>query len=63
MGTELKRLTFVIPPDMELMLDGMKKEIFYNCSQSEMIRTLLTAGLDSLKTGQSSSESDTERTA
>ena len=49
MATELKRLTFVVTPEMEPRLDGMKKEIFYNCSQSEMIRTLVEAGLNVLK--------------
>ena len=49
MATELKRITFVITPDIETCLDEMKKEMFYNCSQSEMVRTLLEAGVDAIK--------------
>lgn len=47
MSSRLKRITFVVTSEMELLLDGMKKEKFYNCSQSEMIRTLLEKGLRS----------------
>ncbi len=49
MPTKLKRLTFVLTPEMEPLLDGIKKEMFYNCSQSEMIRTLVGAGLNAIK--------------
>lgn len=51
MATKLKRLTFVVTPEMELMLDGIKKDIFYNCSQSEMIRTLVEEGWNAIKDG------------
>lgn len=33
-------------------LDGIKKEMFYNCSQSEMIRTLVEAGWNAVREGQ-----------
>lgn len=46
---EGKRLTFVLTPEMEPLLNGMKKEMFYNCSQSEMIRTLVDAGLNAFQ--------------
>ena len=49
MGNETKRMTLVIPEDLEQSLDKMKKEYFYNCSRSEMIRTLITEGLNSIK--------------
>ncbi len=49
MASKVKRLTFVVTPEMELLLDGIKKEMFYNCSQSEMIRTLLEEGWNSVK--------------
>ncbi len=49
MPTKLKRLTFVVTPEMELLLDGIKKEMFYNCSQSEMIRTLVEEGWNAIK--------------
>jgi hypothetical protein len=32
-------------------LDGIKKEMFYNCSQSEMIRTLVEEGWNAIKDG------------
>lgn len=46
MINELKKLTFVITPEMEILLNRFKKERFYNCSQSEMIRTLVEIGYD-----------------
>ncbi len=49
MANKIKRLTFVVTPEMELLLDGIKKEMFYNCSQSEMIRTLVEEGWNSVK--------------
>ncbi len=49
MASKLKRMTFVLTPEMEPLLDGIKKEMFYNCSQSEMIRTLVDAGLNAIK--------------
>ena len=48
MATELKRITFAVTPDMKKQMDEAKK-IFYNTTQSEMIRTLVTAGLAALK--------------
>ena len=51
MPTKLKRLTFVLTPEMEPLLDGIKKEMFYNCSQSEMIRTLVEEGWNAIKDG------------
>lgn len=49
MASKLKRLTFVVTPEMELLLDGIKKDMFYNCSQSEMIRTLVEEGWNAIK--------------
>ena len=51
MSNKLKRLTFVVTPEMEVLLDGIKKEMFYNCSQSEMIRTLIGEGCNAIKDG------------
>ena len=50
MASKLKRITFVLTPEMKILLDGLKKEMFYNCSQSEMIRTLVEAGCNSIQT-------------
>lgn len=49
MASKLKRMTFVVTPEMEPLLDDIKKEMFYNCSQSEMIRTLVEAGWNTIK--------------
>ena len=45
MTQELKRLTLVITPEMELLMDRAK-QMFYNSNRSEMVRTLISAGLD-----------------
>ena len=49
MATEMKRLTFTITKEMEPLLDRAKKDMFNDYNQSEMIRILITAGLDTLK--------------
>ena len=49
MASKHKRITFVVTPEMEPLLDEIKKEKFYNCSRSEMIRTLLEAGCNAMK--------------
>lgn len=56
MASKLKRITFVLTPEMEPLLDGMKKERFYNCSQSEMIRTLVEEGWKSVQKDKQSTE-------
>lgn len=48
MATELKRMTFSVPPDMEELMDEAK-QMFHNSTQSEMIRTLVVVGLTALK--------------
>lgn len=48
MATELKRMTFAVTPDMEELMDEAKK-MFYDRTQSEMIRTLVVAGLAAFK--------------
>lgn len=46
MGTELKRFTISVSPDMESDLDMAKKEQYYKSPQSEMFRDLITRGLN-----------------
>lgn len=46
MATELKRITFAVPQDMEILLKCIKKDLFYDCSQSEMLRELISVGLN-----------------
>ena len=48
MSTELKRVTFVITPELEAPLDSIKKELFYNKTKSDMIRELVLAGMRAL---------------
>lgn len=40
-----KRMTFTATPEVKALLDQVKKELFYDCTQSQMIRTLTAAGL------------------
>lgn len=48
MANKPKRVTYTATPDIELLMDKAKR-IFYDYNQSEMIRILITAGLDTLK--------------
>ena len=48
MATKLKRLTFAVPPDTEELMDEAK-QMFYDSTQSEMIRTLIALGLSTIK--------------
>lgn len=49
MATGLKRMTFVITPDIEAPLDSIKKEFFYDRTQSDMIRELVSAGVRAMR--------------
>ena len=55
MATECKRMTFAVPPEMEEVMDEAKK-MFYDRTRSEMIRTLIAAGLASLKSEKEQGE-------
>lgn len=57
MATELKRMTFAVTPDMEELMDEAKR-MFYDSTQSEMIRALIVAGLAALKTEKEASKND-----
>lgn len=48
MATELTRITFAVTQEMKPLLLNAKKEWFYDCSQSDMIRKLVLAGLNAL---------------
>jgi hypothetical protein len=50
MATELGRMTFAVTPEIAARLDNLKKYIFYNRSQSEMLRTLIMAGISAIQT-------------
>lgn len=49
MATILKRFTISVTPDMEIELDALKREKFYNTSQNEMIRYLINLGTGVMK--------------
>ena len=49
MATGMKRITFVVTPDIEAPLDSMKKEYFYDRTKSDMIRELVAAGVRAMK--------------
>ncbi len=57
MATELKRMTFAVTPDIEELMDEAKR-MFYDSTQSEMIRALIVAGLTALKTEKKASENE-----
>lgn len=49
MRTTLTRMTFTVTEEMEDPLREFKKEMFYDRSQSEMIRELVLAGIRASK--------------
>lgn len=49
METNVKRFTISVTPGMEEELDSAKKEYYYRGSHNDMIRDLISRGLDSLK--------------
>lgn len=57
MPTELKRITFTVPPDLEELLDDARK-MFYDRTQSEMIRALIVAGLATFKAEEENRKND-----
>ncbi len=61
MATELKRMTFAITPEIGKSLDSIKKELFYNRTQSDMIRELVSAGVRAIKAEKAAKENRCER--
>ena len=47
-----KRITFMVTPEMEAMLDKTKKEIFYKHTKSDLICELVLAGKRALDEGK-----------
>lgn len=58
MSTDLKRMTFSVTPEIEASLKSFKKEMFYDRSQSEMLRTLVSAGMRALETEKTAKEDE-----
>ena len=52
MASSLTRLTFTVTKEMESELNRFKKEKFYNKNNSEMIRTLVSAGMRAIDESQ-----------
>lgn len=63
MAAGTKRLTFIITPDIEAPLASIKKEFFYNHTQSEMICELISAGLRAVKEEKATKEKRLEQEA
>ena len=53
MATYSKRAMVTLRPEWEPELDRLKKERFYNDTQAEMFRYLISLGLNALKAEQS----------
>ena len=49
MSGQSKRLTFVVTPEIEAQMRSMKKEMYFDRTQSEMIRELVAAGVRARK--------------
>jgi len=47
MSGQGRRLTFVATPEIEAQMKDIKREIYFDRSQSEMIRDLMAAGMRS----------------
>lgn len=47
--TENKRFTVSITPEMDKQLDELKRNLFYNKTNSEMIRELIKKGLQEIR--------------
>ena len=45
MPTNMRRMTIIVPEEMEEQLDVMKTEFYYAVSYSEMIRDLIGIGI------------------
>lgn len=45
MNGQSRRLTFVATPEIEAQMKDIKREIYFDRSQSEMIRDLMAAGM------------------
>lgn len=61
MATILRRMTFVVTPEIEEPLNSLKKEMFYNRTQSDMIRELVSAGVQVLKAKKAANETECQK--
>ena len=63
MATTMKRLTFVVTPEMEVLLTRFKKKMFFDSTQSDMIRELVSAGMRALDSISDVKEHEAEKEA
>lgn len=49
MSGQSKRMTFVVTPEIEAQMRNMKKEMYFDRTQSDMIRDLVAAGVRARK--------------
>ena len=49
MGEGSKRLTLVVTPEIEAQMRSIKREMYYDRTQSDMIRELVAAGVRSCR--------------
>lgn len=61
MSIKFKRISFAVTSDIEDVIDEAKL-MFYDCTRSEMIRTLIAAGLAALKEEKAAKEKKGEGT-
>lgn len=45
MPTNMRRMTIIVPDEVDAQLDLLKKEFYYAVSRSEMIRDLIGIGI------------------
>jgi len=56
MSVQSKRVTFVITPEIDEQMKDMKREVYFDCTRSEMIRELVAAGVHACRLEKDSSE-------
>lgn len=49
MNRRVTRLTFIVTPEIEAEIQKLKQEVYFDRTQSEMIRDLVAAGVRSRK--------------
>lgn len=49
MNGQSKRLTLVVTPEIEAQMKDMKREMYFDRTQSDMIRELVAAGVRSCR--------------
>ncbi|MBQ8617705.1 MAG: hypothetical protein IJ418_09355 [Clostridia bacterium] len=61
MSGQSKRLTFVVTPEIEAQMKEMKREVYFDRTQSEMIRELVAAGVRSCKAENEQAEAERKK--